>query len=379
MRLPAGLTPRPLVSPQAKTARRTGTAAPAAEEAFALFADAAQRAHARVGGAVERDLLLAGAALRLRFAGHAVADLLMPALGHAAVPADGPSPDVTIDVWDSATTSVAAPELPLNVRDVRERGAIPRYSDERFETLFHGDLLAPHGDFRAVSTFDRAKRRGVLWVLSPERVPWWERAAPMRTLLHWALTGESRLLVHAAAVGRAGCGVLIAGASGSGKSTTAAACLEAGMECAGDDYVLLEVSEDAVAHPLYGTVKLGADSLALLPGLPHGDPPGEGEKFVLDLAQRWPHTMAKPVSIGAIVVPRPATNGGGAKLRPASGALALRALAPTTIFQLAGDNGGALRPLAGLARRLPTYELELGSRPIECACLLDGLVGGLGR
>jgi hypothetical protein len=368
------------VKSQAEAAVAGAPGAPAAALAFARFAGAAReaRARARSGAPVERDLLLAGSRLRLRFAGPELERLLLPALAHAVVSHEHEAAaDVTIDLWDSASTGVAAPELPLRMRDVRERGAIPRYSDHRFETLFHGDLTAPDHDFRAVSTFDRATRHGVLWVLSRERVPWWERAAPLRTLLHWALTRPpSRTLVHAAAVGASGRGVLIAGAAGSGKSTTAAACVEAGMSCAGDDYVLLDATASAVAHPLYGTVKLAADGLALLPALDTdaAAPARDGEKHVLDLAASR-SGMARAVPVDAVVVPRPAgTAHGGAVLRPASGALALRALAPTTILQLAGSNRGVLSALAELVRRLPAYELELGAPPQECAAALAGLV-----
>jgi hypothetical protein len=356
--------------------------APAAALAFARFAAAAREARARArvrsGAELERDLLLAGTRLRLRFAGPELERLLLPALAHAVVDHEQEAAAaVTIDLWDSASSGVAAPELPLRIRDVRERGAIPRYSDHRFETLFHGDLTDPDHDFRAVSTFDRATRHGVLWVLSPERVPWWERAAPLRTLLHWALTRPpTRMLVHAAAVGANGRGVLLAGAAGSGKSTTAAACVEAGMSCAGDDYVLLDASANPVAHPLYGTVKLAADGLALLPALDAAAaaPARDGEKHVLDLAA-CRSGMARAVPVDAVVVPRPTGARYGAPvLRPASGALALRALAPTTILQLAGSNRGVLSALAKLVRRVPAYELELGAPPRECAAALAALM-----
>jgi hypothetical protein len=183
------------------------------------------------------------------------------------------------------------------------------------------------------------------------------------------------MLVHAAAVGASGRGVLLAGVAGSGKSTTAAACVEAGMSCAGDDYVLLDATASAVAHPLYGTVKLATDGMALIKNIAEhaGYPPGHAGKHVLDLAARRPQ-MAQAVPIDAVVVPRVTGARHGAVLRPAARALALRALAPTTIFQLAGANGGVLGPLAALVRRLPAYELELGAAPHECAGALSTLL-----
>lgn len=242
--------------------------------------------------------------------------------------------------------------------------------------LFHGDLLAPRDDFRAVSVFSRARGHGVLWVLSPDRVPWWERAAPLRTMLHWSLSVPARrLLVHGAAVAGAAQGALLIGAGGCGKSTTAVACVEQGMRAAGDDYVLLDVGS-RVAHPLYGTAKLDARSVALLPGAALALLPAAGrdaEKRVVDLAARWPDRMARPVSADVLVMPR-IVAGGRTRLLPASGADALRALAPTTLLQLPGDNRRLLAPLADLARRLPAYVLELGGSPRDAVAALTPLL-----
>lgn len=347
-------------------------------------AQAAYGAFARVAAAalastpvVERRLVLGGMSIRVRGAGGALVDVLLPALEHATVQVRADRADVTLDLFDTATSGVHPPRFPWTPRDVGPRGEIAG-ADGDVRALFHGDLLAPRDDFRAVSVFSRARAHGVLWVLSPDRVPWWERAAPLRTLLHWSLCAPARrVLVHGAAVAGSSRGALLVGAGGAGKSTTAVACVEAGMSAAGDDYVLLDLAS-RVAHPLYGTAKLADASLALVPGSAAARLPDDGidaHKRVIDLARRWPERMARPVTIDVLVLPRigPA---GRTRLRPASGADALRAVAPTTILQLPGDNRAVLAPLADLVRRLPAYVLELGGSPSDAAAVLGSLLRG---
>jgi hypothetical protein len=78
---------------------------------------------------------------------------------------------------------------------------------------------------------------------------------------------NGRQLVHAAAVGCGGRGVLIPGRSGSGKSSTSLACLLAGMDFVSDDYLALALDPEPRAYRLYSTAKLDPRSLILHPEL----------------------------------------------------------------------------------------------------------------
>jgi hypothetical protein len=62
----------------------------------------------------------------------------------------------------------------------------------------------------------------------------------------------------------------------------------------------------------------------------------------------------------AILIPR-LTGRLGTALTPASPAAALKALAPSTLFQLAGAGPAAFQNLAGLIRQIPCYHLEAGT------------------
>lgn len=86
--------------------------------------------------------------------------------------------------------------------------------------------------------------------------------APLFSL--WAEM-EDLLLLHAAAVGNDGGGVLIVGKSGSGKSTLSLSCLLDGMEFIGDDYILITASGPLRARPIYTLAAANQDVLDQLP------------------------------------------------------------------------------------------------------------------
>ena len=67
------------------------------------FDEAAEAA----GGAIEHRLTIVEGTVNLRFAGRAVADLLMPAFAHLRSSDDEPT--LTLHAWDAATTSSGRP------------------------------------------------------------------------------------------------------------------------------------------------------------------------------------------------------------------------------------------------------------------------------
>ena len=118
-----------------------------------------------------------------------------------------------------------------------------------------------------LSIFDPGRRAaGAVGVRDVRRVPWWERAAPFRSIWQWSLTSEDRCLAHAAAIGTSAGGLLLVGPGGAGKSTTTVAAALSGMRVAGDDYVVLESGPGGVvAHSLYATAKLAPATVHRLP------------------------------------------------------------------------------------------------------------------
>jgi hypothetical protein len=260
-------------------------------------------------------------------------ECLLPALaGHSTTHA---VPDFTLHVWDST-----AP--PFSSRPEAGGGG-----DSANTRSIRTSLADGSG---AVSVADLEQRVGYFWVPDAQTLPWYERAAPFRTLLHWSLSTRSVHLMHAAAVSTEAGGVLLVGRGGSGKSTTALLCAAAGFAYAGDDYVAMNGKR---AHALYRSAKVEAASVSMLPHLSLAIAPQRGEKGVALLAD-----VASSLPIVAIVAPR--VTGGTSRIARTSAAHALRALAPTTLFQLRDDSARSLAAMGSLARALPSWSLDLG-------------------
>lgn len=330
-----------------------------------------ERAAAQVGEHVEH-LQIAGVHLRVRLAGQALTDSLLPALSRCRM--DGveatDAPAATFHAWESRTSGIPAPRPPWSIDDYLPRDEIRGSGADGIDVSY---ALAT----RILSVWDRSPSRGVFWVDDAAALPTWEPNAPFRNLLHWALADRGLVLAHAAVVGTPAGGVLLAGRGGAGKSTTSLVCVDAGWRYVSDDYCVLATEGPPTAHALYGIGKLSPGMLERLPGLaPAAMYQRDDGKVVLDLSVGRPEQLTSSLPLRAVVVPRIGTATGRlTRLPPSAGA---RALAPSTLFQLPGARPGTLGAIAAAIGGLPVYGLEVGpDLPAIPAALLpaiDGLV-----
>ena len=308
------------------------------------------------GGGTEHHLRLGGRNVRLSFAGPALVPRIMPALRHLEADAAPPAPDLTVSLWDSVSTGVAMPPPPWTHDDYRERGEVRGYNDARFRTAYSlGSGV--------LSMLDNQHRQAYFWVRDAATLAYWESGAPLLTLLHWWCNHEQRQLLHAAAVGNADGGVLLVGRGGSGKSTTALAALQAGLRYAGDDYCLLDPGPQPRVHSLYNSAKLNRDNLLRFPELGRlFDEAGcrLEEKALVFLEHYCPDRLIDGFPLRAVLLPR-VRGGRGSSFAAVSPGAALKALAPSTIFQLTGAGAGSFRIMAGVVQRIPCYQLSLGT------------------
>lgn len=307
----------------------------------------------QVTGAIERRYRIGGYLVRLSFSGEALLSLTR-ALEHLATD-DNSTPDLKICLWDSESTGQRMISRPWQESDFLARGVIQGYNTERIYTAFQ------HGS-GAISVLDQERNLAVLWA-PDHKLPYWEYGSPLRTILHWWLLSQGLQLVHAAAVGNASGGVLIGGKGGSGKSTTALACLESDLFYAGDDYTLLGMDPGPVVHSLYNSAKLNSDHArrfpSLLPKIANPERLAD-EKALLFVDEHYSAKVATRLPVRAILLPR-VTGLPETRFKRVSVAMALAALAPSTIFQLPRAGNEALKFLATFARHLPCFSLEAGT------------------
>ncbi len=291
--------------------------------------------------------------ISLRIAGGAMDAATWPALSHLeAAPQPGVEPDLSVLVWEGEGRSPGGPGRhpdPLGGPVVR-----PIY---RTPTMVLCDEAG--GGLSAVD-FDGSVATHC--VADAAGVPVWDRGSPLRLILNWWLQRSGLHMVHAAAVGTPRGVALLGGKGGSGKSTTALACLRAGLEYLGDDYVLLGgASRRHRAFPLYRSAKLEVrhwgDHAWLLPDAALADP---ADEKVLGFVDRdYLASRAAGLPVRAVVFPR-VTDRAHPSLAEMSSGPALLALAPSTLLQLRGGDGSGMEALSGLLRDVPSFSLELG-------------------
>ncbi len=311
-------------------------------------------------GATEKivgDYAIANRPVRLEFAGLALQQLYAPALQHLATEFSGP-PELYVRLWDTTSTGSLAPPPPWGRSAFGTRHEIRQSQDSGILACFDVE----HG---LLSVFETSTREGFFWSRDIALVPAWERAAPLRAILSWWARTFGGQLLHGASVGIDGDGVLITARGGSGKSTTALACLDAGFEYLGDDYVMFvsDETDGPFIHSLYSTAKVHRDGIARsLRSIAFQDRLHDlsGDKVVLYLRNTHLTQLRRQLRFKAILIPR-ISQQIQSSVRSVSPATALSAMAPTTLFQLPAAGSAEFASLRRIAQLCPAYELDLGT------------------
>ena len=130
-----------------------------------------------------------------------------------------------------------------------------------------------------------------------------------------------------------------------------------------DDYCVLTADTPARLASVYCAGKTHADGLerfAFLEEMVGNPVRPDFDKAVYFLAEGDPGRLMLDGELGAVVIPR-RTGSGVACLRPAPGAAALAALAPSTILQLPAAGERTLRRLGEVVQQVPAFYLDLGT------------------
>ena len=311
------------------------------------------------------DFEVLGRIVRLRLAGDALEGVLVDALRHRELPGGGGEPDLEICAWDSRSTGTDADLRGIPVLgEEREGGTLA--NDPR--TVVHGSsgFLSIQGTTPwAAQGYDADARAAFLWGKEPSVLSvWGERTKPFLEIFHAWLIDSPWQPIHGGAVGGSEGGVLLAGGSGVGKSTTVMSCVRAGWLYAGDDYLAIRTDAgQAYVDNLYGSARLCvdmADRFAELRSAEVGTVSMNGvEKRDMILADLLPRSRFGGFPIRAILLPR-ITGGSRSSLRPASPGQATVAIGAMTMHLLRAGAREAFEKIAGIAAATPAYWLDLG-------------------
>lgn len=325
---------------------------------FETLATAFDEARARHPRQVHvRHFVFADRGVRVTFVGDRLAERITRPLAHLAIREPAGDPELAIDLWDEAETGVAFPGRVVGPEPAAP-AAVGASADGRY---------AVHQRARMWTAFDRRDRRIVGWYADGRELTLYEAGRPLHPeLLLWHRDRDLHA-VHAGLVSRDGDGVILGGPGGSGKSTVALCCLDAGWAYMADDYVALEEHpEGFTGHSLYCSIHLEPDHLRHFPRLmPHAVPgrfPGEDKHMVL-LSELYDQGLTRATRIRAVALPRVVPGLAAPRVRPASRAEAILRIAPSSLFMLphAGGGPGGFERISALVRRAPPFWLELGS------------------
>ncbi len=306
------------------------------------------------GGSLDFGYGIASLRLQLSFAGPTLIPYLVPSLVHLAANATG-TEQLTISVWDETTATEPIPPPPWSWNSYMSRGEVGAYDRDSFRIWF--DIGT--GLF---SMIDLESNHALLWARDPARLPIYVTAAPFRMILQAWLSRRGLYFAHAAAVGNAHGAVMLVGTGGAGKSTTSLVCLAGGMDFLGDDYCLFGVEPEALVHSAYCSAKLDREMLQRLPEFQstvhRGNDLGE-DKALLMLGETYSTRLARSRPVRALLVPR-VTKLADTVTERISALEGIRAIAPSTMQQIAGPDPSAWRAITALARKLPSFRINVG-------------------
>lgn len=348
----------------------------APDEPIAFFARMAQ-AFAYAGqqaGRIERWFSIGDYRLQLVFAGQSLLERVCPALQHLAIPDPPPrtAADLSVGLWDSASTGVQPPSPSWGPDDYLDRGSIRGFNTDRIRTAYYVGA----GVF---AMLDHQRRQAVYWLRDAADHPLYLTGSPLLPILHWWMEAKGCQLVHAGAVGNPDGGVLLVGRGGSGKSTSTLACLESDLLFLAEDYCLLGQGPKHVIYSLYCSAKVDANSLDLLPHLRFlatGAPIDDAGKALFFLGDSYGDSLARALPLVAVLLPK-VSGKRDTTLNPVSGIQALRSLAPSTVFQLPGGGHQAFGSMAASVRHTPCYVLETGTDVAQIPFVISRLLAEL--
>jgi hypothetical protein len=309
----------------------------------------------RTAGSIDYYFNIGGLAIRLCFAGPAMIPFLTPAFMHLCIQPVS-TPQLTVLLWDSFSTGIGMPPPPWKVGAYVARGEGWYFNGESIKINYQPF----NGTYNML---DKSSNIAIHQINSAECVPQYERGSPLLAILHWWAIDHGRCLVHAGAVGTADGGVLLAGKGGSGKSTIALTCLNSNLAYVSDDYCLISNTNAPYAYSLYCSGKVNAQDIGRFPFLnsaltDRGDP--DSGKALYFVSNYCPEKISHGFPIRAILIPQ-VTHFLETHLKKATPAVAFRAIAPSTIFQLPGAEDEIFRCLSHVVRQVPCYTLQVGT------------------
>jgi len=324
-------------------------------------------------GSITKFYRIGNCLVRLCFAGPALVPLITPALEHLEIEREQwnpKAPFLKVCLADSASTGEKMPCAQINGFKGMGPGKIWIFQND-----FH-DIISQFTD-GLFHILEKCQNLAIFWINDVAKLPVCESGSPLLKIFHWWMNERGRQLVHAGAVGLPEKGVLLVGKGGTGKSTTALACLCSNLGYAGDDYCLVSTKPRIYAHSLYNSGKIKLEDKDhfpfLYPALNDSCKLDTGKALVF-IHRHFPEKTSNGFPLKAIFIPQ-ISGLKHTELRQVSPAKAYLALVPSTIYQLPGVEQKAFQIMGEMIKKLPCYVLEIGT---DLSLIPDTILNFLG-
>ncbi len=339
----------------------------AALHLFDVTHDAFLKAGRSAGRTLNRFFQIGERIVQLSFAGDAMISRTVPALAHLETRPQE-RVDLTVCIFDSESTNTPV-QLPVVSTNYNSQGEVIVFNDERVYMRYEPQV-------NMLNVMDTLRATALFWTQSIKTMPWWESSFPLRSIIHWYLEKSPFQPIHAGAVGFPEGGVLITGKAGSGKSTTTLACLDSELYYAGDDYVLVTLEPAPFVYSLYNVAKIDPPNLDRFPHL-KGEVKNadrlESEKAMVFLAETRSEKVIKGFPLRAILISQ-VTGMKDTRLRRVTEHECLKAIAPTTIVHLQGNQQKTFAKICKLVRAVPSYVLGAGTDLLQIPEVISELL-----
>ena len=311
---------------------------------------------------------VAGRSVCLSFAGSSLVDLITPALRHLEVD-HLDAPDLTICLWDSVSTHMPPIHFPWCKDALDARGEVIGFNTDQIYTVLDIHTKVLH-------VLDKKRKLALYWINATADLPWWIGGSPLQLILHWWMSSAGIQLTHAAAIGYPQGGVLLAGKSGSGKSTTSLACMKKGMKYISEDYCLINDKPEIWAHSVYNSVKIGEKTLRFFPELERhveNQKRAPEDKAFLFHHKFQPEKILLGCPLKALITLIIA-DAEDSRLEPIGTQEVIASLSVSTMWQLTHTGPSVFNHLKRVAEFLPCYRLHLGRDLTQAPELIGGLL-----
>lgn len=306
------------------------------------------------GNSSDYYLSVGGYVIQLHFASPALIPFVMPAFEHLATDPKNPA-DLTVCLWDGSGDHSRMPPS-------------PSWNDNAFSCPFYlsNDRFSltcetwPH----RLNLFDRERNLALYWIHDARDIPWYEKGSPLRFIMAWWASSRGYQFIHGAAVGTQTGGVLLAGESGTGKSTAVLACLDSELKYAADDYCILTGDTEPFILSIYCTGKLkGARDVERFPHLRPllvNQDRLDKEKAMLFFTGSYKEKLINKFPLKAILLPA-VTMKKETILKRSDWYPALKKIFHSTAKQKTNSSPEDFYSICRVAKRVPSYVLEAGT------------------